>query len=71
MKQAFIDRLLKAAQRRMWTETLDPYGFNPCDFSGGNYDDAYSGGVADGETELAREVLTQLEVAFKIPKEEE
>ncbi len=31
--------------------------FNPCDFSGGNFDDAYSIGVDDGEIVFARELI--------------
>ena len=42
------------AKRETW---LDDEDFNPYDFSGGNYDDAYFSGREDGRTELARELL--------------
>lgn len=42
------------AQRKCWTDDED---FDPSAFSGGNFDDAYSGGCDDGETTLARVLL--------------
>jgi hypothetical protein len=68
-EQDFLIGLMKQAERRMYSETTDPYGFNPCDFSGGNYDDAYYGGVDDGETGVARSVLDHLKIPYKIPEE--
>lgn len=68
ISQEFLVKLLKQAERRMWTESE---GFNPCDFSGGNYDDAYYGGTDDGETSLAREVLEQLGLKYSIPETED
>lgn len=70
LSEEFIKKLLKQAEICMWTETKDPWGFNPADFSGGNYDDAYYGGQTDGETSLAREVLEELGIEYKIPEEE-
>lgn len=49
-----LEKLEKLASRDCWNS--DPE-FNPCDFSGGNYDDAYSGGYDDGMADLAKEVL--------------
>ncbi len=46
--------LEKLADEITWTEDPD---FNPYEFSGGNYDDAYFAGVADGKVKLAREIL--------------
>ena len=40
-------------------------GSNPYDASGGNYDDAYSLGVDDGEISLAREILMILKIPWK------
>jgi len=34
------------------------------DFAAGNIDDAYFGGVADGETDIARAVLNCIGVAY-------
>jgi hypothetical protein len=51
------ERLEKeVAQHECWIDSRD---FNPCDFSGGNYDDAYYGGSADGRASLARELLKE------------
>ena len=60
---AFIERLKKAARRETWDEGEDG-GFNPYDFSGGNFDDAYQGGQDDGETHLAREILSALGISW-------
>ena len=54
--QAVIDKLKKISEK----ETLFESGSNACDASGGNYDDAYSLGIDDGEIALAREILTLL-----------
>ena len=70
MDKDFIEKLMRHAIHRTWTETKDPYGFNPRDFSGGNYDDAYFGGARDGETTLARQVLDQLGIKYTISEEE-
>lgn len=52
-------KLRESAGRETWTD--DPTDFDPCSFSSGNYDDAYYGGLADGRTEMAREILKELE----------
>lgn len=36
---------------------FDDDEFMPHEFSGGNFDDAYYGGVNDGKIELARELI--------------
>lgn len=54
----FIEQLKEISQRKCWTDEED---FNPLYFSNGNYDDAYSGGLLDGEALLAREILENLE----------
>ena len=62
---AFIERLKKAARRETWDE--DAEDFNPYDRSGGNFDDAYFGGQEDGETHLAREILSNLGIEWNTP----
>ena len=42
------------AKREIWEDMED---FNPADFSGGNFDDAYFSGCQDGSTSLARTIL--------------
>lgn len=44
----------KSADRRCWSDEPE---FNPDDFSGGNFDDAYAGGVEDGKAEMARSII--------------
>lgn len=34
--------------------------FDPCDHFGGNFDDAYNGGVENGRIEFARELMAML-----------
>lgn len=56
MNDAMKQKLKKLAERECWIDADD---FNPYDYSGGNYDDAYYGGSSDGETILARELLAE------------
>lgn len=58
-----IERLKKAARRETWDDD-ESEDFNPDDYSGGNFDDAYFGGQKDGETHLAREILTNLGISW-------
>lgn len=58
MTGELLEYLKKLAARETWYDDGD---FNPCNFSGGNYDDAYYGGSEDGRTELAREILASFE----------
>ncbi len=58
ISQEFLDKLVELAKRRVLTGSAGAY---ISDFSGGNEDDAYFGGVKDGETLLAREILNNLE----------
>lgn len=53
----FIAKLKELAKRECWYEAEE---FNAMDFSGGNFDDAYEGGYADGEADLAGHVLNAL-----------
>ena len=45
--------------RKLANQSLlsDDEEFNPQDYAGGNYDDAYNMGVQDGEVLFARELL--------------
>jgi len=42
------------ASQDCWPDDPD---FCPCDYSGGNFDDAYEGGRETGKTMLARQLL--------------
>lgn len=57
----FIAKLQTLAKRKTWDEDED---FDPQDFSGGNFDDAYSAGVRGGETILAQEILEALNIPY-------
>lgn len=65
LSEEFIEQLKKKASRTTWAEQVGDDGiFVVDDFSGGNQDDAYDGGIRDGETELAREVLFSLGIEW-------
>ena len=51
--------------------SYDDPNFNANDWSGGNYDDAWSGGMRSGETSLAREILDSIGVAYNLPPYED
>jgi hypothetical protein len=63
LSDTFRASLLKAAQRAAHTDRED---FLPDDAAGGNIDDAFYAGQADGKTLLARKVLTELGIPFII-----
>lgn len=70
ISQEIIDFLLKAAnteipEDRYGEDGLDEDGdwFNPCDASGGNFDDAYSMGKEAGAIEMARAILRRLGIS--------
>lgn len=46
--------LEQPASRKCWCDEPE---FNPDDFAGGNFDDAYAGGVEDGRAEMARSII--------------
>jgi hypothetical protein len=62
MNDALIQKLKKLARRPSWQDHED---FNPEDYSGGNFDDAFDGGVRSGETWLAREILDDLGISWE------
>jgi len=56
--EALKAKLQKVAAKATKTDDEDE-DFNPCDWSGGNFDDAYNMGVDDGEIHFAREILAE------------
>jgi hypothetical protein len=57
-----IEKLKKLAERECWRDEED---FNPYEYSGGNFDDAYYGGFEDGEACLAKMVLEAIDKGAK------
>lgn len=53
-----IDRIREYASREMHQEDDD---FNPMDYAGGNFDDAFNLGTQDGWTECARALLMEFD----------
>lgn len=67
MTPEFTESLKKMARRRCWWENEngevdDDFAID--DYAGGNIDDAYYGGVEDGNTKIAREVLSELGISW-------
>lgn len=58
----FIEKLKAIAKKKTWEEKDKESGevFNPYEWCGGNFTDAYDGGVDTGEIEMARSVLKEL-----------
>ena len=49
-------KLVDLAKKKCWCDDED---FMVDDYAGGNIDDAYSGGIEDGEILLARKLLNE------------
>jgi hypothetical protein len=66
LSPAFIETLKVIAKKKTWQDKDDENGeyFNPYDWCGGNFNDAYEGGVVTGEIEMARTVLEELGIDF-------
>jgi hypothetical protein len=62
--EKLIEKLTLLANRKCWCEDRD---FCPCDYSGGNFDDAYWGGHEDGQAQLANEILAALKEINETP----
>lgn len=62
-----IELLKQLASKECW---LDVDDFNADDYSGGNFDDAFSGGVDAGRVDLARDLLNMMGIEFEIPVED-
>ena len=62
-----IEYLITLAKRKTVDDVYDEIseGFCPADHFGGNYDDAYYGGVLDGETSIARYTLSVLGINWE------
>lgn len=54
MNAAIKDALIELSKKTAWS---DNDNFAADDYSGQNFDDAYSGGFRDGQIEMAREVI--------------
>jgi hypothetical protein len=50
-----VEKITKQAEKE---SCFDDENFNAYEFSSGNYDDAYSIGVRDGEIQFARNLLS-------------
>lgn len=59
LHELFMDRLKICAKR---TRRSDEEDFMVNDFAAGNIDDAYDIGFTDGETQLAQEILTAMNI---------
>jgi len=64
---SLVKKLKLLAER---TCSYDDENFNANDWSGGNFDDAWTGGMSSGETSLAREILDAIDVYYKLPSSE-
>ncbi len=53
-----LEYIKSVAKQQLVSEADD---WNPCDYAGGNYDDAYDLGVTSGEIFFARELLRMVE----------
>ena len=61
----FAKALKERAEICTWDDAEE---FNPCDKSGGNFDDAYEGGKEAGRAELAREIMAAFGLKYEIAK---
>ncbi len=61
MNEELIAKLKAEAKKEVSREDA---GFNAWDYSGGNFDDAWDSGAADGRIELAREILESLGIKW-------
>jgi hypothetical protein len=64
LSSEYIEKLKKLAKKKTCEENSEEEFFNPSDWFGGNFDDAYSGGVRTGEIDMARQVLKELSIDF-------
>ena len=67
MKQELIDKLLKLAKPKTLWDIRETINEDACvyDYCGGNTDDAYEMGERDGQTELARDILDELNIPYE------
>lgn len=60
----YIEKLKALAKKKTCEDNNTEEFFDPSDWFGGNFDDAYSGGVNTGTIDMARQVLTELGIEF-------
>lgn len=60
-----IKHLIKLAEQSAWGDR-DNEDYDYYSHYGGNIDDAFDGGVRDGETMLARDILIELGINFEV-----
>lgn len=60
----YIEKLKKIAKGKTCEDNNTEEFFDPSDWFGGNFDDAYAGGVNTGTVDMARQVLTELGIEF-------
>lgn len=60
MTEQFIERLKKLAKQKTCFDDFD--GSDTPNYYCGNFDDCYNMGVDDGKIELARDILTELNI---------
>ncbi len=65
LSEKTLENLKALAKRKTWVDNVgENEVFDPQDWSGGNFDDAYAGGERAGATDLAREILDELGIAY-------
>lgn len=66
MNEELKKQLIEIAKQRC---PYDDEDFNAYDYCGGNYDDAWSGGVECGQIIFARQLLNEAKIEYTINKE--
>lgn len=67
MNEELIKELKELAARGTWYDDSEENGNEYLmidDYAGGNFDDAFYGGERAGETDLARKILTSLDISW-------
>jgi len=72
MDQSIIDSLIETAKKKIILDEYDENGkssdgefFNPYDIYGGQPDDAFYGGMENGEVQMARDLLDKMKIDWK------
>lgn len=61
LTEAIIADLINLASGSCWYDEED---FAVDDYCGGNFDDAFEGGLTSGKVTLARDILTRLGITY-------
>ena len=64
MNEEFINRLKELASSDSWTDEIFSESITLDNFACGNVDDAFRGGHESGQIELARDVLSALNIKW-------